>query len=178
MAVDHRYFFCLRPSPLLAKRIGAFRSSLGYRGSIVSDHRLHVTLGITGDYPLPFPKVADCMMAIGGQIDAEPFSLFLDRLSGSDEVIALRPSRRPPQLGILQRQIERWMRRSGVLREGWKFAPHSTLLYRKGDPFLLPCEPFEWAATELVLIHSLVGATRHVELGRWPLVRRQLELAL
>ncbi|HEY0413404.1 MAG TPA: hypothetical protein VGD66_09695 [Allosphingosinicella sp.] len=70
------------------------------------------------------------------------------------------------------------MRRSGLLRDGWKFNPHCTLLYRKGESFLRPSPPFEWAATELVLVHSLVGANRHIELGRWPLVRRQLELAL
>jgi RNA 2',3'-cyclic 3'-phosphodiesterase len=178
MAVRHRYFFCLRPCPSLARRIGAFRDSLGCGGASVADRRLHVTLGITNDYPEPVPTVAACMIAIGELIDAEPFSLCLDRLSGNDAVVALRPGRRPPQLGILQRQIERWLRRSGLLRNGWRFNPHSALLYRTGEPFLRPAPSFKWAATELVLVHSLVGATRHIELGRWPLVRRQLELAL
>jgi hypothetical protein len=66
-----------------------------------------VTLGITDDYREPCPKVAACMVAIGGLIDAEPFSLRLDRVSENGWVVALRPSRRPAQLGLLQRQIER-----------------------------------------------------------------------
>ena len=178
MLPSHRYFFCLRPPPALARRIGSFRDGLGYAGTVVADERLHVTLGITNDYPEHSGRAAGGMAAIGGLIDAEPFNLCLDRLSGNEAVVALRPSRRPPQLGILQRQIERWLRRSGLLRDGWRFNPHITLIYRAGEPFLRAAAPFEWAATELVLVHSVVGATRDIELARWPLLRRQLELAV
>lgn len=176
--VCRRYFFCLRPAPALAARIGRFRDSLRCEGTIVADNRLHVTLGITDDFPEPSRRIADYLKAVGGLIDSEPFSLQLDRLSSNGRTMALRPSRRPPQLGLLQRRLDRWMVRSGLKRGGWTFSPHSTLIYRAGDAFLHPIKAFNWAATELVLVHSIVGETRHVEIGRWPLIRRQLELAL
>lgn len=178
MGLCHRFFFCLRPSPALARRMGRLRDALGCEGAVVADDRLHVTLGISRDFPEPPLRIAEYLTAVGGLIEGEPFVLRLDRLSANERTVALRPSRRPLQLGLLQRRIDRWMERSGLRREGWSFSPHVTLIYHRSQPFLRPAETFEWTATELVLIHSIVGETRHVQLGRWPLVRRQLELAL
>lgn len=52
---------------------------------------------------------------------------------------------------------------------GARFTPHVTLLY---DDLRVPetaIEPIEWVAQEFVLVDSLLGQTRHVPLGRWPL---------
>jgi hypothetical protein len=49
------------------------------------------------------------------------------------------------------------------------YTPHVTLLY---DDQLVPATAVQaigWTATELVLVHSLLGETRHIHLGRWPL---------
>lgn len=174
----HRFFFCLKPPAGLERKIGAYRDTLGYSGTAVQNERLHVTLGITNDYREYPQSVAGRMTTIGGMVDAEPFVLPLDRISGSGSVVALRPSTRPPALGVLQRQIDRRLARLDIRRNGWTFNPHSTLVYHEGAPFLRPVPTFEWHAAELVLIHSHVGQRRHTKLGRWPLVRRQLKLAL
>jgi len=176
MTPAHRYFFGILPTPGEAKRLGAYRDDLRCgTGDIVADHRLHMTLGITDDHADHDPALAQRLIAIGSAIDAEPFPILFDRVSGSGASVALRPSRKPPLLGGLQRQIGRHMAAAGLGRSGWTFNPHVTLFYIEGQAFLRPCPPFHWMATELVLIHSLVGETRHLVLGRWPLVRKQLD---
>ena len=49
------------------------------------------------------------------------------------------------------------------------YTPHMTLLY--DGCYVPPREvaPLEWTARSLVLVHSLLGRTRHVPLASWPL---------
>lgn len=176
MDVRHRYFFALRPPEPIALRAGLLRNAFGEAGGCVGDDRLHLTLGITDDFAERPAAVVDRLLGIGDAVDGEPFALALDRLSGNGRTIALRPSRVPPGLNMLQRQLDQQMLYWNVRRPGWTFNPHLTLVYRPHQEFLRPIEPLAWEAMELVLIHSLVGRTRHIELGRWPLQRRQMEL--
>ena len=49
------------------------------------------------------------------------------------------------------------------------FTPHMTLLY---DPRTIEpreIDPVRWTMTEFVLVDSLRGETRHIQLARWPL---------
>lgn len=177
MSVDHRWFFCLQPPTIERRRIGLLRDELAGGAAVVADHRLHLTLGMTNDHPRHRPDIAARLVELGRMVDAAPFALSLDRVSAAGNVVALRPSRTPPELRLLARQIDRHLAAEGLRRDDWSFNPHVTLIYGAREPFLRPVRPFAWEARELVLIHSVVGATRHVELGRWPLVRRQLSLA-
>jgi len=172
----HRYFFALKPPLAEGRRIGLVRDRLLPTGTPVANERLHMTLAITGDYAVPPRDVEERLLAIGGRIDADPFPLSLDRASGNARSVALRPCRRPPALAALQHALDAPFRYWGLRREGWEFNPHVTLGYRDGPVFIEPIAPIAWEARELVLVHSIVGRTRHAELGRWPLVRRQLEL--
>lgn len=172
----HRLFFALRPSRIEANLTGLFRDMVDSALTPVTNDRLHMTMGITGDFAT-FPQdVAERMTAIGDGLAGDRFVLAIDRLSGSDRSIALRPGKRPPALSALQKQIDDLLRYWNLMRSGWSFNPHVTLGYRAGLSFLEPVTPLVWDVREIVLIHSLVGATRHVELGRWPLMRRQLDL--
>lgn len=174
----HRYFFALQPPEAIARRAAILRDAFAESGSIVRSGRLHMTLAITEDYQERPARVVDRLLAIGDMIDAEPFSVSLDRLSGNGGTIALRAGRPPAGLGLLQRQIDNQMRYWNVRRPNWTFNPHMTLVYRPHQEFIRPVEPLSWEATELVLIHSLVGRGVHNELGRWPLDRRQMELMI
>ena len=178
MEVLHRYFFALQPPEDIVRRAAILRDAFAENGGIVRSARLHVTLAITDDYRERPARVVERLLAIGDMVDAEPFALSLDRLSGNGDVIALRVGRMPPRLGLLQRQLDNQMRYWNIRRPGWTFNPHLTLVYRPHQPFLRPVEPLAWEATELVLIHSLVGRGVHPELGRWPLERRQRELLI
>ncbi len=52
-----------------------------------------------------------------------------------------------------------------------QFTPHVTLLYDDKLVAEQPIPPIGWTVTEFVLIHSLLGKTEHIPLGRWPLGR-------
>jgi len=171
-AFAHRYFFALLPSPVRGV-IASQRDQLGAADSKVADHRLHATLAITDDFDHQPALLEANLLAIGESIATGPVPMALDRLSGSTGSVALRPSRRTPALTALAGSLQRRMTRAGLLRAAWTFRPHVTLLYRKGKPFARALEPICWTATDFVLIHSIVGATRHIELGCWPLVERQ-----
>lgn len=169
----NRFFYALLPPPLQRNLIGIQRDQCGLAETIVENERLHITLAITEDFARqPYAEMKR-LIEIGAQISAPPVPVKLDRVSGSNETIALRPSRRIDTLAELGHQLQRALSRAGLLRAKWDFNPHVTLLYRKGRPFTRTIAPIDWNATDFVLIHSILGAHRHIELGRWPLVARQ-----
>jgi 2'-5' RNA ligase len=51
-----------------------------------------------------------------------------------------------------------------------RFTPHLTLLYDNRYVEGRDVEPIAWSVREFVLIHSVLGKTRHIHLGRWPLL--------
>src|SRR3546814_658742 len=94
----------------------------------------------------------------------------LDRLSGGGGPIVLRPSRRIVALGALHHAIGDRIRAVGLRpRAGYRFQPHLTVGYRNGLALNESTAPVAWRATDIVLIHSHVGRTRHDLVGRWPL---------
>jgi 2'-5' RNA ligase len=49
------------------------------------------------------------------------------------------------------------------------YTPHVTLMYDDSLLDATPVPPVTWMAGEVVLVHSLLGETRHIHLARWPL---------
>lgn len=49
------------------------------------------------------------------------------------------------------------------------FTPHVTLLYGDRAVAQREVDPVDWTVRDFVLIRSMVGLGRHVELGRWAL---------
>lgn len=178
MTISHHLFFALKPPLAQARQIGLIRDRIERPDAIVSNERLHVTLAITRNYPELPAEVAARMTAIGESVAADPFGIAFDRLSGGERSVALRPSRRPPALRALQKQLDDALAYWNLRRAGWSFNPHITLAYWRRQPLLMPIAPIGWEARELVLVHSVVGRTLHIELGRWPLVQRQQSLQL
>lgn len=174
----HRLFFALQPPAPQAAAIGRTRDRLGAARSIVRDDRLHATLAITNDYPNFPEEEAARMIEIGDAAAAAPVPMALDRIVGTQRSVALRSRRCPPVLRELQHQLDAPLRRRGLARLGWSFSPHVTLFYWEGKPFEQRTDPIAWESSDFVLIHSVVGHTRHIELARWPLAPRQLSLLL
>lgn len=169
----HRFFFGLQPPRRERALIGVHRDAIEGAHGHVGNERIHLTLSITNDFECYPVQLESQLIAIGAEVATMPFEVSLDRLSGSARSVALRPSRRIGGLSDLHRQLDHGMTRRHLRRRDWSFSPHTTLAYRNGRPFQQPVTPIEWAATDFVLIHSEVGATRHTELARWPLISRQ-----
>lgn len=168
-----RFFFAIRPDSGTARAINAFAVREVPEGRRVTPEHQHVTLALTEDVATPAPDLAARLLDAGAQVKGEPFDLMLDRLSASPRTAALVPSLPPPPLLDLQRRIVVAMVDRGVpLRKGWRFSPHQTLCYRRGEAFSRDVGGFVWSARELVLVRSLVGLGRHETVGCWPLVTR------
>lgn len=176
----HLFYACMPPAPQRSA-IAAHRARFAAgASSIVCDARLHMTLGITPLFERYPEDLAERMQAWADSVALDPVRLALDRLTawsdpmrGDRGAICLRPARCSPMLAELSRQLCAPLSRHRRLREGWGFNPHVTLLYRHGLGFEDAIETIGWEAAEFVLIHSIVGAHRHRELGRWRLASRQ-----
>lgn len=178
LPLAHRFFFALRPDDVTARRTRAFAAEqFGEQGLLRPEHH-HMTLAITEDVDPPHDGLIAALRRAGDAVvDAAPFELRLDRLSGSHRSLALRPEHAMPPLRRLQAQIAHAMAREMVpMRAGWTFSPHQTLGYRAGRPFSRPVAGFRWDVRAFVLVHSFVGWTRHENLGCWPLAARQYPL--
>jgi 2'-5' RNA ligase len=103
----------------------------------------------------------DRAMSFAGSPKNKPFVLRGDE-SSHDGLAALM---------AFQKAFYLAMCRAGLQgpRANAKFAPHVTLMY---DPLAVKpqvVEPVIWTAHDFVLVHSLIGQTKHIHLGRWPL---------
>ena len=166
----HRLFFALFPPPLVARRIAHWAERYGPHAAFVRADRLHVTLDILDDHEA-FPRdIAERLIEVGASIAADPFMIELDQVSCGGGTIALRPRLKNQGLQRLAGRIAGARADADIAgRQGYRFNPHLTLLYREGPPFSETVTPFAWQVTDFTLVHSLLGHTRQVPLGSWPL---------
>jgi RNA 2',3'-cyclic 3'-phosphodiesterase len=164
-----RLFFALRPDVAATARIGEItqrmRAVHELAGEPLLPQHLHVTLLFLGDYAgLPPALVADAEAA-GRKLRAAPFELKFDR------VMSFRRKRNPPlvlcrddscaPLMVLRHQL------GAEQKHG--FRPHVTMLYDRKMVAAEEVAPVVWTASEVLLIHSLIGRKQHEVLGRYPL---------
>ena len=166
----HRFFFACRPPPPLAMHIEqTFLPPRQGRGWVRPEH-LHVTLAITDDYRIHPPGITDALLGVGDSLAAKPVRLIFDQLVGSGSRLLLKYSEPIPALQQFQRRLGLAFAVTGLsLRAGWRFSPHMTLFHGAGQPFCVGIDAVSWTAGEFLLVHSLVGETRHDLLCRWPL---------
>jgi 2'-5' RNA ligase len=170
--VVYRYFFALIPSPALARSM--VQLAPGMAETPMQAGRLHLTLFITGDSLSPDRERADALRIAGGLMDHEPTAMQIGKINAKGHSVALQPTP-GHQLGSLHRHLAALAYREGVsARDGWAFSPHVTLGYGVSTYGEWPVPPLDWQADHVVLIESHAGKGRHVLLGRWPLIPRQL----
>ncbi|SFC85386.1 2'-5' RNA ligase family protein [Collimonas sp. OK412] len=173
-----RLFFAIVPAPDAAAAIvrqrGLLRDEFGVTGKPIGIARLHVTLSHLGDY-LGLPQGAvKAAMTAADSIRAAPFDVAFDRAASFHG----RPRKRPlvllggdglAALAKFQETLGRALEKAGFGKANPHYTPHVTLLY---DNRLVPAKVIEtigWTAHEFVLVHSLLGQTRHIQLARWAL---------
>ena len=132
--------------------------------------RLHITtLSLVVGDTLP-EGLAQEAAEIAATIRMPAFRVIFDRLVGGNRSALLLPSEPLEALRMFRERLGFALMRAGIaFRQSGGFTPHVTLLYG-GQP--MPeqeIEPISWLAQDFVLIDSLVGETRHIEVGRWPL---------
>jgi RNA 2',3'-cyclic 3'-phosphodiesterase len=180
-----RLFFALFPSeeaiPQIVKTSQQLRDAHGLTGKSLSNDRLHVTLHHVGDYAGGLPNgLVEAAQNVAATIAMPAFDVTFNRamsFAGSprNKPFVLRGDEsRAGGLAALmafQKTMYLAMCRAGLQgpRGNVKFTPHVTLMY---DEQALPeqvVEAISWTAHDFVLVHSLIGQTRHIHLGCWPI---------
>ena len=179
-----RLFFALFPSddaiPQIVKTSQQLRDEHGLTGKLLSNDRLHVTLHHVGDYAGGLPNgLVEAAQDVAATIAMPAFDVTFDRAMS----FAGSPRNKPfvlrgnegldgglADLMAFHKAFYLAMCRAGLQgpRANAKFAPHVTLMY---DEQAVPeqfVEPISWSACNFVLVHSLIGQTKHIHLGRWP----------
>lgn len=176
-----RLFLALFPPPDVALEIAELaariRDSHALRGRPLEAARFHITLNHLGDYAgLPPDVVRQAGVAAAEAATAtHPFTVTFDRaesfasmprnrplvLRGEESLSALMAFHRTLGVALKKVNLGQWAKPG--------YTPHVTLLYDDKLLGATPVPPVAWTAGEVVLVHSLLGATRHVHLARWPL---------
>lgn len=183
-----RLFFALFPSeeviPQIVKTSQQLRDQHGLTGKSLSNDRLHVTLHHVGDYAGGLPNgLVEAAQSVASTIAMPAFGVTFDRAMSFAGRPQNRPFKRPfvmrgnekhdgglAALMAFQKTMYLAMCRAGLQgpRANAKFAPHVTLMYDDQRISEQAVDPISWLAHDFVLVHSLLGQTKHIHLGRWP----------
>ncbi len=173
-----RLFLALQPPAEQWPAIRAIeqlqRQLHGLQGRALRDEHLHITLQHLLDHErLPDDWIARIHHAVE-RTSRTPLDLVFDRVMSFARAHDNRPFVLLARRGLhallhFQRELGASMKAVGFLQNDRSFTPHVTLLYDRLVVPELPVSPLSWQATELVLIHSLLGRTEHRVLARWSL---------
>lgn len=178
-----RLFFALFPPTDVAASISSqlhqVCESSGIYGRAVSTERLHLTLHHVGDFSGLLADTLRQAVNVGDALAASPVELTLNKISCFDSnqrkpMLVLTGGDNEALRGLQQQLLQCLARHLPRFKPSTNFTPHVTMLY--GDPAQGSIrhaeqiiEPIRWQATEVVLVHSLLGKTEHRHLARWPL---------
>ena len=175
-----RLFFAIFPDANASARIAELalqlRGEHELHGRPLARERFHVTLHHLGDYAGVRPDIvamADKAAAVVATM--APFEVAFDRaasfssaprnrpfvLRGGDGITALMEFQQALGMAMKKAGLGRWAKPG--------YTPHVTLLYDDCCVAEQAVETIGWTAREFVLVHSLLGKSRHVALARWPL---------
>jgi len=145
-------------------------------GNLRPVSHLHVTLLSLGDYSELEDEAVrramrgcEAVAAISHAFDLEFNRMVCWRGNRARIPLVLTQERRSLPLDALYQNTVIQLHRQGFGLPKKRFTPHVTTSYnRRSFPAeIVPAT--RWRTEELVLIHSFVGLTKYVELGRWRL---------
>ena len=172
-------FFAVRPdakaTDQIERLVQQLRDHHGLREPPIAPERLHVSLQFLGNYS----GAPQGMIAVANEIflsiSMPPFEMTFDRAATFRNNSPRRPVVLYPAVGnaavtalddaLGAAMIKRGVRASPALHR----TPHLTLVY---DERVVPDQAVDvigWRVGEVVLIHSVHGQSRHVDLARWTL---------
>jgi 2'-5' RNA ligase len=172
-----RIFFACLPDEKTAARIYALAEALkaehGLTGNLILPDHLHVTLFHLGDWAALPEEVVRLAKEAAGQVAAAPFDVTFKRAESFRNRTGIYPfvlTGDAAQWHGLHAALGAALKRAGLggATQG-DFQPHVTLVYDKIRIKPFAVGPVSWTAREFVLVHSRLGKTEHIHLGRWPL---------
>lgn len=169
-------FFGLFPEPNVARRLERNAQQLCIRHRLaaraLAPERLHVSLlGFGHHAGLPRDFVT-AVIEVAETIAIPPFEATFDRVVsfiGRTRPLVLCGGEGVEELVMFQRHLSEAIQKNGLGRLKTQYMPHITLLYDAHGIEEHAIEPVRWIVKEFVLVHSLLGRSSYVPLGRWPL---------
>jgi 2'-5' RNA ligase len=173
-----RLFFAIFPDPevanQIARRIEGLRFVRQFAARPLATERLHITLHHLGDHAGVRRDIVTMAIEAAETITTAPFEVAFDRAAsfhnGGNNPFVLQGGEGLEALKTFQRDLGLAMARAGLGKWVDKaFTPHVTMLY---DRNLIPeqvIEPVRWTVGGFTLVHSRLGRTEHIPLGRWTL---------
>jgi len=173
-----RLFLAIFPDSAVALRIvrtaEELRMARGLTAPIQDPSRMHVTLHHLGDFAGVPQDVVAKASAAAASVRCAPFEAAFDfaqsfRGPAGKLPFVLQGAENGP-LKAFQKKLGDALAKH-LLPPDATFTPHVTLLR---DRVLVeepqPISPIRWMVREFVLVHSMLGKTKHIPLARWPLV--------
>jgi 2'-5' RNA ligase len=174
-----RIFFAVLPDERTAARTYALAEALkrdnGFDGTLILPEHLHVTLFHLGDWQVLPQEIVAIAAKAAAEVVAAPFDVTCKRAESFRNRTGIYPF-------VLTGDAAPWRELREALGAALKknglggavhaeddFKPHVTLLRDQIRAKPMAIEPIAWTVRDFVLIHSLLGQTKHVHLGRWPL---------
>ena len=153
------------------------RIEQGLHGKPLRTQHFHVTLCHLGDFNGVPGDVVERASHVAASMRSTSFDVLFDYVMSfgrktdkpkPNHPFVLRGDTGVAGLVAFRRDLMARLREAGLPTDPG-FTPHVTLLYDDRIVAPQPVAPVVWKADEFVLIHSLLGQTKHVHLSRWPL---------
>ncbi|NIJ21495.1 2'-5' RNA ligase [Sphingomonas naasensis] len=163
---DQMLYFMIKPDPGAARAMDALRRQHDMARKYAVE-RFHITLLPFGDIRLISPETVDRIRHAAASLQAEPFEVALNRISGNALV-----GGRTQALRAFQRLLVARLGAFGIEIPDYAFHPHASLTYEEWQQRNIPVPPIAWQARQLLLINSVHGKG-HAVVGSWELTARQ-----
>ena len=172
-----RIFFAVLPDEKTAARIHTLaedqKSEKGLTANLILPEHLHVTLFHLGDWAMLPEEIVNIALGAASQVNVPAFEVAFGRAESFRNSTGVFPF-------VLTGRREQWQPLHAALGTALKdaglggatrgdFQPHITLAYDKLRVKPFAVDPVAWTVRDFALVHSQLGRTTHVHLGRWPL---------
>lgn len=161
---DQLLYLMLKPTPEQAAAMDRLRVQYDLSRRYAAE-RFHITLLPFGDIRTRSQDDLMCICHAMASLQAEPFDVTLNRISGNALVGSRMRALRDFQRALLAR-----LNTFGIDID-YTFEPHASLTYQSWQRRNIAVPPISWRAEQFLLIES--GNGRHIEHDRWPLIARQ-----
>ncbi|HXD35165.1 MAG TPA: 2'-5' RNA ligase family protein [Rhodanobacter sp.] len=174
-----RLFLATFPDRDTADRLAALAAAQcarhDLRGKPLATDRFHVTLFHLDDSVGLRPELVEAAGAAAARVVVAPFDVVFDQVTSFDahrekSPFVLTAEHGNAPLHAFQAELGVRLREAGLGRcVASGFKPHVTLAYDRRVIAPEKVAPIAWRVEEFVLVHSLLGQTRHIPLAHWPL---------